>query len=613
MPGILGIVSTEDPRQRESTLRTLLKPLARLDSHRSEVLAMDHAALGVVVRGDQRRLHENDRFALIYHGEIVDAPGLRDRLLRAGEVVARETAMVDLLAGLFNHFGPQGLAGLNGQYTAAVWEKSDRRLTLVNDRVGICRLYYWQMGDGIVFASEMRSIEAHPRFCRRLNEIALADYLGVGTYQEEHTMIEGIYNLQSAGIATFQDGSLSLKRYWTPHYHMEGERIPPMDEVMEELASRIRLAVRRRIRPNALLLLTGGLDSRSLAAAWREEAPDVPLTTATIGKPDGDDVRIAKKISRKLGFRHEIIPLDDTYVEKYASRSVWKSEGNQKTQSCFIYAVEPYLVQNGFSTILTGVVGDVFTGRAWYDIILNAKSHDELCDQIRNGKRYHLWLQQRVLRQEVRQRLGDVTIDGFRRSLGNCKGGSVFYDHESYILNTHYHRWTMTEDVFNDVAEILDPFWDPDLMDYLIGLPVSIRKDGNFYRKTIIRHFPRVAGVEYLYSKSLRSYVREKESPAYEFLAKSFRRVRNRLHPLPPYYMGDHPDLSIPVNQAPRCGSRAFVEELMSNANELEPWLDLAAVRDVVNEYLCSDNQAFRPVGVLLALLLWGRLFMSEN
>ena len=59
------------------------------------------------------------------------------------------------------------LTRANGMFALAAWDRRERRLTLARDRLGKKPLYCWRSGYGLVFASELKALRAHPSFRAR--------------------------------------------------------------------------------------------------------------------------------------------------------------------------------------------------------------------------------------------------------------------------------------------------------------------------------------------------------------------------------------------------------------------------------------------------------------
>src|SRR5262249_62096469 len=56
------------------------------------------------------------------------------------------------------------LPRIDGMWAFALWDREERRLQLVRDRLGLKPLYYGVQGNTFLFGSELQALRAHPRF-----------------------------------------------------------------------------------------------------------------------------------------------------------------------------------------------------------------------------------------------------------------------------------------------------------------------------------------------------------------------------------------------------------------------------------------------------------------
>ena len=66
---------------------------------------------------------------------------------------------------------------LIGMFALAVWDRQERTLTLVRDRVGIKPLYWAKFGELFMFGSELKALRAHPGWSPRIKPEAVAAFM----------------------------------------------------------------------------------------------------------------------------------------------------------------------------------------------------------------------------------------------------------------------------------------------------------------------------------------------------------------------------------------------------------------------------------------------------
>ena len=82
-------------------------------------------------------------------------------------------------------------------YAFGLWDREERTLTLVRDRMGEKPLYYGTIGNGeVLFGSTLDVLAAHPGFDRPVDRNALALYFRHKYVPAPWTIREGILKLE---------------------------------------------------------------------------------------------------------------------------------------------------------------------------------------------------------------------------------------------------------------------------------------------------------------------------------------------------------------------------------------------------------------------------------
>jgi asparagine synthase (glutamine-hydrolysing) len=241
---------------------------------------------------------------------------LRDALGAAG--VATDRAMSDtaLVLAAWSAWRETATERLRGDFSFALWDHRDRRLVCARDPLGVRPLYWAQFGDAFVCASELGLVRAHPRATARLHGPAIVSFLRCGFNTDlSTTSFADVRRLPPAHQLLVRDdfGALTPRRYWSFPVP-EPLRLTFEHEYVERYREVLGAAVRDRLRGNhAAILLSGGLDSTSLAATVRRVSPEVSMRAWTIDMGPSappDEVRLASSVASRLGLAHEVIRED---------------------------------------------------------------------------------------------------------------------------------------------------------------------------------------------------------------------------------------------------------------------------------------------------------------
>ena len=125
-----------------------------------EGIGLAHQRLSIVdlsISGSQPMRSASGRHVLVFNGEIYNHAEMRAELSAAG-VTFRGHCDTETLVEAIDQWGlPETLSRTNGMFALAAWDRTDRRLLLARDRLGIKPLYYGWLGGQFVFGSELKA------------------------------------------------------------------------------------------------------------------------------------------------------------------------------------------------------------------------------------------------------------------------------------------------------------------------------------------------------------------------------------------------------------------------------------------------------------------------
>ena len=200
MSGICGIYSLTDVTQAsQAILNKMLAVIDPLNSgrRRSFVDLTAGVALGhtgcPTIKGQtfsvQQNWNEDGNHVAVLDGAIANSADFLPPRGRAWHQGSSPRAAVEYLRQAPLDFPMQ----LTGQFCLTVWAKKQKELWLVHVGVGKKPLYYAYFPNVILlFASEWKSILAHPAFSSVMNQKALTAYLNLGYVPSPLNLLEGI-------------------------------------------------------------------------------------------------------------------------------------------------------------------------------------------------------------------------------------------------------------------------------------------------------------------------------------------------------------------------------------------------------------------------------------
>ncbi len=372
--------------------------------------------------GHQPMVSASDRYVIVFNGEVYNFEEIRAQL---GNRVWRGHSDTEVMLEAIACWGlDAALQRFVGMFAFALWDRQERKLFLVRDRLGIKPLYYGRAGEDFVFASELKAIQQHPGFEGRIDRDALALYLRHNYVPSPHCIFQGLFKLKPGCCVTLgspQDEPVQ-QAFWSAHevarHGMQGPFQGPDDDAVAELEARLRDSLRLRTIADVPLgmFLSGGVDSSTVAALMQSQSSR-PIKTFTIGFRDDryDEATHARKVATHLGTEHTDLYLTDKDALGVVSRLATMYDEPMSDSSQIPTFLVSKLARRSVTVSLSGDGGDELFGG--YNRYLLARS-------IWNGVR---WLPGPVRKAAagLLQGASPSIMDGVFRILGPALPGKM--------------------------------------------------------------------------------------------------------------------------------------------------------------------------------------------
>ena len=355
---------------------------------RNATLGFRRLSIVDLAGGHQPLANEDGTIWTVFNGEIYNFPQLRRRLEARGHTL-RTASDTEVLVHLYEDEGPGLFALLRGMFALAIWDAPRRRLILGRDRLGQKPLVYRldRASGRITFASELKALLTLPatNVPREVDFAAIDEYLTFGYVPYPSSILRSVGKLPPAHYGVWQDGQLTLSRYWTPDYNHEVAR--PIGAAAEELRSTLDDAVREQMVADVPLgaFLSGGVDS-SIVVALMRRASTRPVRTFSIGfgDPAFDETGYAERVAAQLGTEHHTFRVEpDTWATLPALAEQFDEPfADSSSLPTWFVARE---TRRHVTVALTGDAGDeLFGGYDRYRAVALGAQLDRLPPAVRN-------------------------------------------------------------------------------------------------------------------------------------------------------------------------------------------------------------------------------------
>ena len=306
MCGFTGFVGETD--HREQVLESMMNTIIHRGPDSSGTFLDEDAALGfrrlsiidIGESGDQPLYNEDKTLVLTFNGEIYNYPELREELIEAGHIFTTHTDSETLIHG-YEEWGEELVDRLRGMYAFVIWDREQKRLFGARDMFGIKPFYYAKMNDCFLFGSEIKSFVEHPKFDKVFNEDALANYLSFQFVPTNETFFKGVYCLQPGHYFVYENGEISITRYFEPHFTGDAEK--SFEEIVDEVEAVMKESVAAHKISDVEVgsYLSSGVDSSYMAYLGQVDR----TFTVGFGEERYSEIRDAKEFAKSINMKND--------------------------------------------------------------------------------------------------------------------------------------------------------------------------------------------------------------------------------------------------------------------------------------------------------------------
>lgn len=312
MCGFIGVIR-KDLKQQSEEQSNLFKAMNNVIMHRGpddegyfedDFVSFGFRRLSIIdiENGHQPLSYENERYWVIFNGEIYNYLELREELIEKGCFFQTDSDTEVLLA-TYHVYGKDTAKKLRGMFAFLIWDKVEKVLYGARDPFGIKPLYYYETDEEIYFASEKKSIS----LLLEREEVyyeALQQYLTFQYVPEPDTMTRGIQKvLPGHYFMIEQEKTITFFRYWKAHFNPGQQK---EEELIREIQDVLRDSVKAHMRSDVPVgsFLSGGIDSSFIAALAKEINPKLKTFSVGFEQEGYSEIEVAKETADALNIEN---------------------------------------------------------------------------------------------------------------------------------------------------------------------------------------------------------------------------------------------------------------------------------------------------------------------
>jgi asparagine synthase (glutamine-hydrolysing) len=199
---------------------------------------------------------------------------LEAKLAEAGCKFRRDAPDSELILHAYTAWRENCVNNLRGDFAFAIWDAGRKTMFCARDHFGVKPFYFAAIGQLFLCSNTLNAVRLHPAISDDLNEAAIADFLLFGlNCDPATTTYRDVQRLPAAHFLLVSPAGVRMQRYWSAPTN---GRIRYRDntQYVEHFQTVLQAAVSDRMRAADVgILLSGGIDSSSVAAVARELSP----------------------------------------------------------------------------------------------------------------------------------------------------------------------------------------------------------------------------------------------------------------------------------------------------------------------------------------------------
>jgi len=233
-------------------------------------LALGHRRLSIIDLsvGGHQPMMGNDGSWIIFNGEVYNYIELREELKALGSEF-KTNSDTEVVLEAYRIWGENCLNKFNGMWVMCIWDATQKKIFVSNDRFGVKPLYYIEKNDFFVLGSETKQFAKYDDWNGGLNHSHINEFLEFGFLDmDESTMYKDIIRFRNSYYAIIDPLNYKNIQGIKKQYYSIFKKIVPITEI--EAVSKFRellysaVSLRMRADVDFGFAVSGGIDSSAV-------------------------------------------------------------------------------------------------------------------------------------------------------------------------------------------------------------------------------------------------------------------------------------------------------------------------------------------------------------
>ncbi|MDL5352370.1 asparagine synthase-related protein [Microbacterium sp. zg-YB36] len=372
----------------------------------------------------------------------------------------------------------------------------ERGVRVVADSMGFRHLFHSPPGlaEGVALSSS--ALVAATAKGAHLDETAVGVQSLLGWQLGQRTLFEGVTKLQPGAVAAFDDRGVSITSA-----RIRGEEPVDRRTAVVRAASLLRESLNALLddSPDAVLQLTGGMDSRLLLSAI-PTSRRYGLRAMTLDVPGKGDVAVARQLAARYGIRHEVRGLAEVAgVDPAEAWELCRAEATRlDAMSDPVGLAAQRIAERAFEqgVRISGLGGEVARGFYYAGRVVDRPFARNEAARLASWRMFvNEAVQPGLLTEEFAGWAREVAVDEVHAAL-EAGGPEWFRATDELYLRHRMQRWAGSTDTAVSAQRIvINPMLDPAFLDIAMQLRPQDKARSRFLGELQIELDPELAHI----------------------------------------------------------------------------------------------------------------------
>lgn len=373
MCGIAGIISIDNSELENSdSLNRMLSITKHRGPDDTSLLVNKNFQIGMnrlsiidLETGNQPIYNSSKNICIFFNGEIYNYIEIKNELLKLNHKFYTN-GDTEVILHLYEEIGIKFVEKLNGMFSFVILDFRFNKFYIVRDRFGIKPLYYAQIGNKLIFCSELKGILNSNLLKVTLNYSSIIDYLFYHYIPNPSSIFNEIKKLEPGSYIEINSNKISFTKWYDIHrfYNFDSNKIS-IDDYSENLRILLNDSVKIEMRSDVPVgcFLSGGIDS-SLLVALASRYTSLPINTFSVGfeNSEFDELPYAKLISDEFNTNHHVLQVSSIDALDNLKDIMWSLDEPIGDSAVLpVYLISKY-ASNFVKVSLSGLGGDELFG-----------------------------------------------------------------------------------------------------------------------------------------------------------------------------------------------------------------------------------------------------------